>query len=805
MRVSLEWLSDYINLEVDVDELAELLTDSGTEVEGIERMGLNSEGLSVGWVAKVRPHPNADRLSLCEVDVGGSLFEVVCGAPNLEAGIAAPFAPPGSFLPDGTHIKEVDIRGVTSQGMLLSGIELGITGDTEGLLLLDLPERENADLEEALGLPDTVLVLEITPNRPDCLSVIGMAREIAALTGCELRMPPVELRESREDASGVVEIEIWDTDLCSRYTARIIDALEIKGSPWWIRRRLQACGVRPISNVVDITNYVMLELGQPLHAFDYDMVSDHHIIVRRADEGDTLTTLDGVKRDLGPENLLICDTSGPIALAGVMGGERTEVGDGTRKVLLESAHFDAANIMRTSRSHELSSEASYRFERGVDPNGCVYAADRASFLIQKLAAGKVLGRAMDVVGRAVEPVALEFRVHRAGRLIGVALDSGKAGDLLGSIQLDVQGVREEKAEEILNVRVPTFRPDLEREIDLVEEIARLYGYRNIPPTLPKTSHNMGGLTREQSIRRSIKRVMNGLGLYEAVTYSFISPRWLDVLDPDGEVFPRDIYKLRNPISEEMSAMRLTLLPGLLEVLRFNLNRRNLDVFVFEMGRVFEPLRDDKLPHESISLAAAMMGLWSPKQWSEESEKVDFFTMKGVLEGLFSSLHASEFSLSRERFPFLHPAWSCRLEAGGEDCGYLGLIHPRVAEAVELPPETALMEIGLESLLNAAPELLAYEEIPRFPAAVMDIAVVVREEVDEGEVLCLIKDAGGDLLREARLFDLYRGEQVGEGEKSLAYSLTFYALDRTLKDEEAKASYDNIVEKLSGTLGARIRS
>ncbi|MFW6113919.1 MAG: phenylalanine--tRNA ligase subunit beta [Actinomycetota bacterium] len=805
MRVSLEWLSEYVDLEVGVEELAGLLTNSGTEVEGIETVGEELAGLLVGKVSSVGSHPNADRLYLCVVEAGGKRYEVVCGAPNAEPGIAVPFAPPGSILPDGTLIEEVDIRGVTSQGMLLSGRELGISDDAEGLMLLDGAEAAGGSLMEALGLPDTILILEITPNRPDCLSMVGIAREVAALTGQELRTPSVDLREVDKRTADAVEIEIRDADLCSRYTARVIEGLEIRESPWWMQRRLRAAGTRPISNIVDITNYVMLELGQPLHAFDYAKVEDGRIIVRRATGEDELTTLDGVERKFRRDSLLICDPSGSIALAGVMGGERTEISEGTSRVLLESAHFDPPSIMRTSRYQELSSEASYRFERGVDPNGCVLAADRASALMQKLASGGVLQGAVDVVGRGIDPVRLELRVRRAGKLIGIPLEKDRAADLMRSIHLDVCGARKEGEEEILEVEVPTFRPDLEREVDLVEEVARLYGYRDITPTLPRTSHNIGGLTTEQRMRRKIKRVMNGLGLYEAITYPFIDPHLIRILDPRGGFLVHDTLRLRNPIGEEASAMRPTLIPGLLDILRFNINRRNMDVFIFEIGRVFIPRRGEKLPHEPMRLGCVLMGRWIPEQWDREPEEVDFYTVKGVIEGLCSSLHIDGMSLRRAELSFLHPSQSCIVSCGGEDWGFMGLIHPRVAEEMTLPLNTAVMEIGMGELLDAVPERLMYKEIPRFPAVQVDIAVVVNDEVDSIEIERLIRKAGGKLLREVRLFDQYRGEQLGEGEKSLAYSLTFNAMDRTLTDEEARSSYDNIVEVLEENLGARLRS
>jgi phenylalanyl-tRNA synthetase beta chain len=804
MRVSLQWLADYVDMTLDAQELAEMLTDSGTAVEGIEDLEGEYEGIVVGQVLEVKPHPSADRLSLCKVDVGGEVADIVCGAPNVRPGIAAPVALPGTSLPDGTTIAEAAIRGVVSHGMLLSERELGISEEASGIMLLEEGARAGSKLSDALDMVDTVLDLEVTPNRPDCLSMLGVAREVAALTGQRLRRPRFELREAGAPASEAVSVDIEDGDLCSRYAARVIEGLQIAPSPWWMRRRLQAAGVRPISNVVDITNYVMLEMGQPLHAFDLDLVAQGHIIVRRAKDGEVMTTLDGVERELTHDDLLICDPSGPIALAGVMGGEHTEVINATTRVLLESAHFDPANVMRTSRLQDLPSEASYRFERGVDPNGCVNAADRAAFLMQELAGGAVRPGAVDTRARIIEPVQLKLRTGRTASLIGIDLDSEEAAALLNSIELKALVAGEEGGDTNIEVEVPTFRPDLEREIDLVEEVARLYGYNRVPSTLPATPHNIGSLTPQQGKRREIARTLSGIGLHEAITLTFISPRWLDILDPEKEILPADCISLRNAISEEMSVMRPSLLPGMMEAVSFNLNRRVSETRFFEIGRVFLPDPDGLLPGEPLRLGCALAGVWQLKQWEHEAEEVDFFSVKGILERLMSSLHVTEWSLRRERLHFLHPAQSCIVTVKGKDTGWLGLIHPRVAAETDLPENTAVLELDLEPLIEASLEISPYEEIPRYPSIQMDLAIVVDDNVEARQVEEVIRDVGGELLRDVRLFDLYRGEQLEASRKSLAYSLTFYALDRTLRDEEVRSAYEGIIKSLGERLGARLR-
>lgn len=804
LRVSLEWLREYVHFDLDPHELAELLTMAGTAVDAVERLGAGLEGLLVGRVMEVRPHPDADRLSVCRVDLGGRQAEIVCGAPNVREGMLAPVAPPGVRLPDGSDIGEVVIRGVTSRGMLLSERELGLSDDAAGIMELEGAPEPGTPLKVALGEEDTVLVLEVTPNRPDCLCMLGVAREVAALTGGRLVRPSFELRECDPPTGEEVGVEIRDPDLCSRYAARLIEGLSIGASPWWMRRRLRAAGVRPISNVVDITNYVMLEAGQPLHAFDFELIAEGRIVVRRASAGESMVTLDGVERRLTPDDLLICDASGPVALAGVMGGENTEIGEGTTRVLLESAHFHPAGIMRTSRTQGLSSEASYRFERGVDPSGCVRAADRAAYLMQELAGGMVRRGAVDARAREIAPLRLDLRVGRAARLIGIDLHEEKARDILVSLELEVKGRREEKGEAVLDLEVPTFRPDLEREIDLVEEIARIYGYHRIPSTLPASSASVGMLSTQQRCRREAARAMAGLGLHEAVTVSFISERWLELLDPTRVLFPRRAVRLRNPLSEETAVLRPSLLPGLLEAARFNVNRRITDVHLFEMGRVFLPAAGEAQPREPLHLACLLTGDWMPKQWDGAAQAVDFFTAKGILERLASSLHVPGLELEREELPFLHPAQSCAVLVEGSRAGFLGLLHPRICDEVDLPRNTAVMELEFSRLEESRAEP-HFREIPRFPTLQMDLAVVVDEEVEARDLETAIREAGGELLYEVRLFDLYRGEQLGEGKKSLAFNLVFCAMDRTLRDEEARSVLEDIVFALERGYGARLRA
>lgn len=799
MKVSLEWLREFVDIDLDVDELVDLLTNTGTSVEGVETRGGEARGLLVAQVVDVTPHPDAERLLLCTVEAGGNRWKIVTGAPNVRVGMKAPFAPPGSVLPGGTVVEARRLRGVMSEGMLLSERELGLSDDHQGIMELGADSVPGDDLLRYLGLPDVVLDLEITPNRPDCLSIVGMAREIAAITGSTLRYPSFSLEEVDEPAEEAVRITLADPDLCPRYVARVIDGVVIGPSPWWIRKRLASCGIRPINNVVDITNYVMLEMGQPLHAFDYHLIRDSHIVVRRARPGERMVTLDGVERVLEAEDLLICDPAGPIALAGVMGGENTEVREETHKVLLESAHFEPRNIMRTSRRLGLSTEASYRFERGVDPAGCGIAADRAAWLMAELAGGKVYRGRVDALARPVERRKVILRPDRARSILGTEVKDEEIVSILSSLELGV----EEKPEGFV-VDVPTFRFDLEREIDLVEEIARVYRYSRIPSTLPLTSHNVGRLTPEQANRRRIRRILSGKGLREAINYSFISPEWRGAMDPEGIYLKGSPMRIKNPISEEFSELRLSLLPGLLSSLRHNLNRDMEDVFLFEMGRVFLPVEGEKQPREEERLALLLRGRWVRKGWKKGEERADFFTLKGLLEALFDEMRVGKLELAERDVPFLRPSASCRVVMDGEEIGVMGSIHPIVARRLELPEDVQLCEIELEPLLKAVPEVVSYRDIPRYPAVLMDLAIIVDEKVKVGSVLEEIRRAGGEELQDVYLFDLYRSEKLGKDKKSLAFSLTFQSKERTLSDQDAVGCRERIVQALRQRFGALLR-
>ncbi len=806
MRVPLNWLRDYVDIDMPVHELADRLENTGTAVESIIRMGRDLEKIVAGRVLECGPHPKADRLKLCRVDVGAGVADIVCGAPNVAVGMRVAVAVPGAVLPGGRHIDTAEIMGVASAGMLLSGAELGVNDDAAGIL--DIPDEmaPGDDILSYLGLKDEVLELEITPNRPDCLSMIGIAREVAAIFGLRLTRPlPVIEEESQPEIGKLVTVDIADADLCSRYTARMIRGVTIGPAPLWMQTRLRAAGIRPINNIVDVTNYVMWECGQPLHAFDARRIADGRIIVRRAEQGERMITLDGVERELDPGMLLITDPAGPIALAGVMGGENSEVADDTTEVLLESAHFEPTSVMRTAKLLGLNSEASRRFERGSDPSGTAWAADRAIELMRSYAGGNVLAGTVDARPRVIEPARITLRVGRTAQLIGIELDAHTAADLLESIDIEIDETQPGDGEPALQAVVPTFRPDLEREIDLVEEVARLWGYGRIPSTLPASRGRYGQLTSEQRQVRNIRDVLASCGLFEVVTYGFTAERQLRRLVPDAGDEDLDVVRLLNPISDDMAVMRTTILPSLLGVLDYNLRRRNTDLGTFELGRVFLPRTDQDLPEERMRLAVALGGLWTQKEWDRQAEEVDFYTLKGVVEMLLESLNIRDWTLAEPNSPWLHPGKAASLLVDGNALGEFGEMKPGIAAAFEVKPNTQVMELDVAALLAASHPLPEFAELGRYPAMRRDIALVMDEGIRTAEVEAVIRKAGGELLKDVRLFDIYRGEQVGTGKKSIAFTLTYFSEERTLEEGEVSEVEGAIIEALRSELSIGVRA
>lgn len=806
MRVSLKWLQEYVNITVPAEELADRLTMAGLAVEAVEKPGEGIDKVYTGKILTIEPHPNADRLSICQVTLGqGENIQIVTGATNVAEGHVVPVAVEGAHLAGGLVIKKSKLRGVESRGMLCSGQELGLDtsimppDQAHGIMLLNPATPLGLDVKTVIGLDDVILELELTPNRGDCMSMVGVAREVAALLGEELRMPQTGVAQSDPDVQGMVNIDIDDPDLCSRYVARLFRNIRIGPSPSWMQERLRAAGVRPISNLVDITNYVMMELGQPLHAFDFDTLREGHIIVRRGRKGETLVSLDGNERKLSEDMLVIADPGGPVAVAGVMGGLATEVTDNTVNVLLESAHFNPISIRRTSRALGLRSESSSRFEKGIDVTGCLRAADRAARLLLDMAAGEVAQGAADNYPARPVPKTVMIRPERVDHVLGVQVDRQDIVNILNGLEFQVK----EKDSDLL-VTVPGHRVDVSLEEDLIEEVARIYGYNRVPYTLPYGSSTRGARTSRQAFEVAVKDCLASLGLDEVVTYSFTSPSTLDraALPPESSL--RNVIHLQNPLSEEQSVMRIMMLPGILEVLQRNASRRINDLAVFEVGKVFLPSKPDPLPLEKQFLAAAAMGS-SEAGWNSPGQPYDFYYIKGILETLLDRMGIKGHTLDRETENSLfHPGKAARVTLGEDLIGVIGEIHPDVMENYNLPKSAVGMEIDFEMLLRLSGQVRKYRPLPRFPGIERDLALVVRQDVSARDITRVIKKFGGPFLQEIKLFDVYRGGQVKEGLQSMAFSLKFQAGDRTLTDQEINGFVTAVAQALAGQFGAELR-
>ncbi|MGH2730864.1 MAG: phenylalanine--tRNA ligase subunit beta [Actinomycetota bacterium] len=795
MRVSLKWLEEFVAVDVPVDKLADQLSMSGTKVEAVHRPGGSVGGVVVAEVVDISEHPNADNLILVEVKTqDGATQRVVCGAHNFSVGDRVPYATVGARLGE-FAISERKIRGQASAGMLCSPAELGISKDHSGILVLSPDADLGADIVPLLGLDDTILELEITPNRPDCMGMIGIAREVSTLLRNELKIPDAGVSVA-EDLASPVTVDIQDSYGCPRYLARYIDGVQVGPSPSWMAARLLAAGVRPISNVVDATNYVMLETGQPLHAFDAAKVAGHKIVVRRAKRNEPFVALDGVTRELHPDDLMIADPRRALAIAGVIGGEESEVSADTNDVILESAHFDPVSIAFTSRRHVVRTEASARFERGSDPEVVPYAAARAAQMIAETSAGRVSGAVVDAYPRRFEPRSITLRPGRTDALLGYRIPPAAQGDHLRSI-----GFTATEEQRSLLIEVPSFRPDVVREEDLIEEVARLAGFERLPSTLPPGQ--AGRLEPEQRADRRMRRALAGFGLHESWTGSFMSPVDLDSLRLASDHAARRTVKLANPMSEDEDVLRTTLLPGLLRAVARNLAQRAEGVDLYEIARVYEHTGEE-LPREAAVLGILVSGLRQRASWIGPARPWDFFAVKGIVEALCRTLEVPAPSFAPVAGMPFHPTRAARVSIGDVTAGVVGELHPDVCAAFDVAEGSVAAELAVAPLIAALPTRVRVGELPRFPAVYIDLAVVVDEDLAAAAVADVIREAGEPELTSVRLFDLYRGEQVPEGKKSLAFALELRVPDRTMTDEDATVVRDRIVQALRERMGAELR-
>ncbi len=798
MRVPLAWLHEYCHPDLDTSALAERLALTGTEVERVEHHGVGAmEQFLVGRVLERRRHPDADRLSVCMVDIGRSTpSQIVCGAPNVAAGQTVAVARPGAVMPDGHRLDKAKLRGVESDGMILAEDELAIGTDHEGILVLDPDGVEpGTPLSDLLPIATDVLVLEITPNRPDCLGIYGVAREVHAATGAPLSEPPWADDPGSDGALDEVSIEVDCPDLCPRFTARAFDEVKVGPSPPWLKARLTAAGQRPISNVVDITNYVMLLTGQPLHAFDRDRVAGGSLTVRRAADGEEMQTLDGQTRRLDSSMVLIADADGPTSIAGVMGGARSEVSTETTRVLMEAATWDGANIHRTSLTLGLRSEASGRFEKGLQPEQAMEAQALAGQLMVELCGARPAPGTVDIGGPGPDPPSIHLRDARLTGLLGLEIPRDRCRSVLEALGFAVQD-----ADDGLEVTPPRFRrADVTREADVIEEVARLDALGRLPATLPSRHGAAGRLTARQTLRRRAADALTALGLNEVVGWSFAGA------DQAGRLgMPEiDAIELENPMSGDQSRLRTTLLGSLLDIARRNVAHGRSAIRLFESGAVYLAGSIGELPREPHHLAAILIGPSRPASWRDpHSPRADFFAVKGVLAALLDVLHA-EWSVEPDEPPFLHPGRAARVTVGGEAAGWVGEVHPLLAEEWELPGPVAAFELNLDAV--PPPAIPVYEDLMTFPEVREDLGVVVPDHVSAAALITGVRQAGGPLLADVRVFDVYRDpERLGEGNVSLALRLTYRAPDRTLTDAEVAARREQIVTALIEDHGGRLR-
>jgi len=805
MKVSIEWLSEFVSPLPAPEELAGRLTFAGMEVEDIHRPGAALRGVVVARIVESAPHPSADKLTVTQVEAGSTRLQVVCDAKNFQVGDLVPLAMVGTRLADGTTIQQATLRGVESRGMLCSARELGLAEDASGLMILPPGLTPGTPIAQALGLEDTILEVSVSPNRGDALSHLGIAREVATLLGLPLRRVLRAVTESGGPISDAIRIEVADPVACPRFTARVLEGVRIGPSPSWLSRRLERCGIRSINNVVDVTNAVMLELGQPFHAFDLDRIHGGFLRVRRAREGEPLTTLDGKARTLVSDDIVIEDARGAQSLAGTMGGADTEVTAGTTRVLLEAANWDPPSIRRMARRHQLPSEASYRFERGVDRSALPEALDHAAALMAELSGATVRRGRIDVYPRPAEVRTVELSPAGIERLLGAPVPEAEVVRILPALGFQQQ-------EGGWRWRVPGWRQDVSRPEDLVEEVARIRGYEHIPSALPISAGTLSPEPKWVEVERRIRAALAGAGFNEVLNYSFVDPELLPWVTPRalerlGQ--PVDAVALKNPLTPQQAAMRTTLLASLLPNVGSNLRQQPDSLRLYELGRAY--LRDPQggqglrpVAQERLHLAGVLWGRREPRGWTSGDARNDFADARGAVEVVLAALGAGPAACRLARLAPFHPRATAEVRVGETVLGWVGELHPRVAGRLELPPGIFAFELehaALERLAVLSPQ---FRPLPRFPAVLRDLAVVVPVATPAAEVEEVIREVGGPLVEEARVFDVYEGPPLPTGQKNLAFALRYRAADRTLRDDEVQAAHARIVEQVQQRLGGQLR-
>ena len=791
MNLSMKWLSDFVPVDLPPRAFAEAMTMSGSKVEGYEKEGEAITNVVVGKILSIEKHPDADKLVVCQLDVGQpEPIQIVTGATNVFEGALVPVALDGSTLPGGVKIKKGKLRGVVSNGMLCSVAELGVTTHDfpyaieDGIFILEEDCNPGDDIHDAIGLNDTCVEFEITPNRPDCLSVIGLAREASATFGIPMKQPHPQVKGAGGDIHSLLSVDVQNGELCRRYVAKVVKNVKIAPSPRWMRERLRASGVRPINNLVDITNYVMLEYGQPMHAFDLQYVKDGKIVVRNARAGESIMTLDGIERQLSPEMLVIADAEKPAAVAGVMGGEYSGIMDDTNTVVFESANFHGPSVRTTARKLGMRTESSGRFEKGLDPQTCIPTVERACELVELLGAGEVVDGMIDVDHSNYQPTVLTLDAGWTNRFLGIDLPRERMVEILQSLCFQVEGDQ---------ITVPSWRTDVEHKADIAEEIARMYGYNNIPVTEIRGSA-AAQLTPEQKFERTAHDTMLALGGYEIMTYSFVSPKYYDKIRMPADSPRRRCVTIANPLGEDTSVMRTTTLPSMLECLARNYNNRAPQAFLYEIGNEYLPKAAGELPDENPQIT---LGMYGPN--------TDFYTLKGAVETLLERLLIDGYDVVPcSDNPTFHPGRFALLQKDGRTIGELGELHPEVTANYGIGVKTYAAKLDMNALFALRGPEPQYKPLPKFPATARDLSLVCDEALPNATLQKTIAEAVGGILEKIELFDVYRGEQIPEGKKSVSYSIVMRSYESTLTDEQADAAMKRVLKALA-KLGIELRA
>ena len=794
MKVPMSWFNDYTNVDgIGPREYAEALTLTGSKVETVENMGKDIQNVVCGKILEIEEHPDSDHMVICKVDVGDEVLQIVTGAPNVKVGQIVPVAKNDSYLPGGIHIKTGKLRGVESYGMLCSHEELvlsesDLSWEPEyGILVLPEDTKVGMDIKDFFGLNEEVVEFEITSNRPDCFSVIGLARETAATFGKPFSVPVPTYSETAENIADTVSVTVENPDKCLRYTAKMIKNVKIGPSPAWMVHRLKASGIRSINNIVDITNYILLEYGQPMHAFDLRHLSGGKIIVRNAADGEVIKTLDEQDRTLNSNDLVIADAEKAVAIAGVMGGFNSEIEEDTTTVVFESATFDAVSVRLTAQKAGLRTEASSRYEKGLDVNNTVPAINRACQLVEELGCGEVVGGMIDVVGNVKAPTVLPFRPEKINAFLGIDISKEEMAGYLETIEFKVDLNK-------MEITVPSFRPDIEAEADVAEEVARFYGYNKIPTTLIANSETTkGSYSPIQKFRKDLGTMLTSQGMYEIYTFTFIGENEFDKLNLPKDSAFRNAVKIRNPLGEDTSIMRTTSVASMLTALSYNYNHQNASAKLFEIATIYIPTTKGQLPNEPEIITLGMYG------------GVDFFDMKGVLEAMFKNMNISNVSyVADTESPTYHPGRCAKVLINDEVIGTIGEIHPEVLKNFEIDEKCYIAEISFEKAFNAINDDIKFKSLPKFPSVTRDIAMLVDKTTPVGEIEKVITKASGALLETINLFDVYEGAQIPEGKKSVAYNVSYRATDRSLTNEEINKIFNKIVKDLEYKLGAQLR-